>query len=58
MHRLFSGEIEKYEVKVASTESIKIELENTYHELNKDSVEKEANLKAKIVELTANIETL
>lgn len=58
MHRLFSGELEKYEVKPDLTEAIKIELENTYHELNKDSVEKEVILKARIVELTKDIETL
>ena len=58
MHRLFSEELEKYEVKPDLTEAIKIELESTYHELNKDSVEKEAILKARIVELTKDIETL
>ncbi len=41
MHRLFSDKLEKYEVKPNLTEAIKIALESTYHELNKDSVEKE-----------------
>jgi hypothetical protein len=58
MHRLFSEELEKYEVKPDLTEAIKIELESTYHELNKDSVEKEVILKARIIELTKDIETL
>jgi site-specific DNA recombinase len=58
MHRLFSEELEKYEVKPDLNDAIKIELESTYHELNKDSVEKEAILKARIVELTKDIETL
>ena len=58
MHRLFSEELEKYEVKPDLTEAIKLELESTYHELNKDSVEKEAILKTRIVELTKDIETL
>jgi site-specific DNA recombinase len=58
MHLLFDTEIEKYEVKEDLTEAVKIELESTYHELNKDSVDKEQILKARISELNKDIETL
>ncbi|MBK6836265.1 MAG: hypothetical protein IPG89_19195 [Bacteroidetes bacterium] len=54
MHRLFSEE-QKYEVKPDLTEAIKIELESTYDELNKDSVEREAILRRELSKLTKDI---
>jgi site-specific DNA recombinase len=58
LHELFTNDLNKYQIKDDLTEAIKIELEHTYHELNKENIEKERELKIRMTELKKNIEKL
>ena len=58
MHELFSNNLNQYQIKDDLTEAIKIELEYTFHELNKENTEKERELKIRQTELKKNIEKL
>ncbi len=58
MHELFTADLEKYEIKPDLTDKICQELEFTYHELNQDNIEREKDLKARMIELQKNIEKL
>lgn len=58
MHELFSNNLNQYQIKDDLAEAIKMELEYTFHELNKENTEKERELKIRMSELKKNIEKL
>jgi site-specific DNA recombinase len=58
MHELFCNNLNNYQIKDDLTEAIKMELEYTFYELNKENSEKERELKIRMTELKKNIEKL
>jgi site-specific DNA recombinase len=58
MHDLFANELDKYQIKQDLAAAIQLELENAYYEGNMYSVEKEKELKVRMIELERNIEKL
>ena len=58
MHELFLSELERYQVKEELMEAVSMELENTYHELNKGREEAGKELTNRMAEVTRNMNKL
>jgi site-specific DNA recombinase len=58
LHDLFTNELEKVQIKEDLTEAIKIEMESAFTEQNNENLEREKELKFRMLELKKNIEKL
>lgn len=58
LHDLFTNELEKVQIKEDLTEAIKIEMESAFTEQNNENLEREKELKLRMLELKKNIEKL
>ena len=58
MHKLFLADLAKYEVKESILDPIKLELENTFYELNKENIERSSDLNISLKDVDRNIDKL